>query len=103
MKKIKNKNYKQIKTINKTHNLNFYKKINMSIIRKSKIFIKSRFSRNRQSCRPIVYWSLYMNIAFIGFSQLQFYGFKFSLGYIPITLISMAFYFVLKRFISNKN
>ena len=68
-------------------NERFYENnINVSILRKSKIFIKSRFSRNRQWCRPIVIWSVWINVLFLGFSIVIFYGFKFKIGYIPGTI-----------------
>jgi hypothetical protein len=67
---------------------NIIKKTNVSVLRKNKIYLKSRFSRNRQSCRPIVYWSLWINILFITYSTAIFYGFKFNTTYSPWFVIT---------------
>lgn len=52
-----------------------------SPLRKSRIYIKSRFSRVRQWCRPIVIWSLWLNIALLFFCHAVFYGIKFKVSY----------------------
>lgn len=90
-------------TTYRNHNISVHNNdVKCSILRKSKTFIKSRFSRNRQTCRPIVYWALWLNIAFLGLSQLAFYGFKFSVGYSTGTFIFIATCLILKRLPRHK-
>ena len=83
-------------------NHNFYENnTKVSNMRKSKIFIKSRFSRNRQWCRPIVFWSLWLNILFLGFSTAIFYGFKFNVSLIPNLWILFGLFIIMPVFISK--
>lgn len=57
------------------------KRDNFSILRITHAFSKSRFSRSRQYCRPIVIWSLYVNIGFLYACQIFFYGLTFKVSY----------------------
>lgn len=66
-------------------------------LRKSKVFNKGRYSRNRQTYRTGVYWSLYVNIiAMIGLPY-WFYRFTINFGYVWWMLyIFIASFFIPK-------
>jgi hypothetical protein len=66
-------------------------------LRKSKVFNKGRYSRNRQTYRTGVYWSLYVNIiAMVGLTY-WFYRFTINFGYVWWMLyIFVASFFVPK-------
>jgi len=70
---------------------------NVYFLRKSKVFNKGRYSRNRQTYRTGVYWSLYVNIvAMIGLPY-WFYRFTINFGYVWWMLyIFIASFFVSK-------
>jgi hypothetical protein len=51
-------------------------------LRKNKIFYKGRYARNRQTCRVIVYWTLWLNIIFIYGMYFYYYQFVFNFGYV---------------------
>ena len=67
----------------------------LSNLRRARLFVKSRFARNRQWCRPIVIWSLWFNIAFMFFSLVTFYGIKLNIGYMPYLVLLPLIMFVL--------
>jgi len=52
------------------------------ILRKSKCFNKSRYSRNRQYYRTGVYWCLWLNIILVLGLYYSFYRFTFKFNYI---------------------
>ncbi len=66
-------------------------------LRKSKVFNKGRYSRNRQTYRTGVYWSLYVNIiAMVGLTY-WFYRFTINFGYVWWMLyIFIASFFIPK-------
>ena len=101
----KNNNYQNKKNFNlgsKT-NLNFYKtNTKLSNLRKSKVFIKSRFSRNRQWCRPIVFWSIWMNCLFAGYASAVFYGFQFHVGYVSYIIPTVLLFISIGPLLSNR-
>lgn len=63
-------------------------------LRKSKVFNKGRYSRNRQFYRTGVYWCLYINIIAIVGLYFWFYRFVMNFGYLwwllYISLVSFA-------------
>lgn len=61
-----------------------------SPLRKNRVYIKSRFSRVRQWCRPIVMWSLWVNIGLLFFCHTVFYGVKFNLGYTSPAIVAVV-------------
>ena len=60
-------------------NLNKY---NILYLRKSKVFNKGRYSRNRQYYRTGVYWCLYVNIIAVVGIYFWFYRFTMNFGYL---------------------
>ena len=78
---------------------NFLKRSNYSFffLRKSKIFNKGRYSRNRQTYRTGFYWCLWLNIFAIYGLHYAFYRFTFTFGYLWIFLIIFFGSFVFGR------
>ena len=60
---------------------------NFSPMRKNRVYIKSRFSRVRQWCRPIVMWTLWLNIFLLFWCNSVFYGIKIKLSYVAPALL----------------
>jgi len=52
--------------------------LKLFLLRKNKIFNKSRYSRNRQLARVIFYFALYINIIVIYGVFFVFYGLTFN-------------------------
>jgi hypothetical protein len=68
-------------SITKNYSIGFLEKIKIMYLRKSKMFNKSRFSRNRQLYRTGVYWCLWINIVIVYALYFYFYRFSFTFGY----------------------
>lgn len=60
------------------------------ILRKSKCFNKSRYSRNRQYYRTGVYWCLWLNIILVLGLYYSFYRFSFKFNYIAFIYLFAA-------------
>lgn len=60
---------------------------NIFYLRKTKMFNKSRYSRNRQLARVIFYFSLYINILIIYGIFFVIYGLSFESDYFLIVLL----------------
>lgn len=54
------------------------------VLRKTKSFNKSRYSRNRQYYRTGVYWCLWLNIILVFGLYYAFYRYTFKFGYVFI-------------------
>lgn len=67
---------------------NFFNDYSNLVLRKTKSFNKSRYSRNRQYYRTGVYWCLWLNIILVFGLYYAFYRYTFKFSYIFI------FYFV---------
>lgn len=67
-------------------------------LRKTKIFNKGRYSRNRQIYRTGVYLCLYINILAIYAIYFLFYRFTFNFGFIWLFIFFGAFSFFFPRF-----
>lgn len=63
-------------------NLNNLSQYNILFLRKSKVFNKGRYSRNRQYYRTGVYWCLYVNIIAVIGIYFWFYRFTMNFGYL---------------------
>jgi hypothetical protein len=72
---------------------------NYSPMRKNRIYIKSRFSRVRQWCRPIVMWTLWLNIVLLFWCNAVFYGFKIKVSYVSGLLVWTSLLFLISPFI----
>ena len=69
----------------------FFNKI--SLLRKENIFIKSRYSRNRQWCRPIVIFTLLLNFLTVITTLTLFYKLKINYAKLAwVVLISGTVY-----------
>lgn len=67
-------------------------------LRKTKIFNKGRYSRNRQLYKTGVYFCLYINILAIYAIYFLFYRFTFNFGYFWIFMFFCVFSFFFSRF-----
>lgn len=88
--------------------LNCNKHSTIFFLRKTKIFNKGRYSRNRQLYRTGVYMCLWINIIFVYFYIFAFYRFTFNFGFvwlgIGVFILSMTFSRAAKyRFYNLKN
>ena len=75
-----------------------FKKLNINFIRKSKVFNKGRYSRNRQYYRTGVYWCLYINIILVVSLYFWFYRFLINFGYLWWLLFAFILSFVFPKF-----
>lgn len=75
-----------------------FKKLNINFIRKSKVFNKGRYSRNRQYYRTGVYWCLYINIVLLVALYFWFYRFLINFGYLWWLLFAFILSFVFPKF-----
>lgn len=57
------------------------KLLSLFFLRKTRIFNKAKYSRNRQLARVIFYYSLYINIAIIYYVFYVLYGLSFSFSW----------------------
>lgn len=75
--------------------LNLNKNHTIFFLRKTRIFNKGRYSRNRQLYRTGVYMCLWINIIFVYFYIFAFYRFTFNFGFlwfgIGVFVLSMTF------------
>lgn len=72
---------------------------NVLYLRKTKVFNKGRYSRNRQFYRTGVYWCLYINIIAVIGMYFWFYRFVMNFGYVWwLFYISLASFVVAKTF-----
>ncbi len=78
------------------------KLITCFFLRKSKIFYKGRYARNRQSCRVIVFWTLSLNLIFLYGLYFFFYQFTFNFGYFWWGLLFLYFTLVWSFFLKNQ-
>jgi hypothetical protein len=69
-------------SITKYIDYNSINKYKIYYLRKTKIFNKGRYSRNRQTYRTGVYWSLYLNIILMIGLFFWFYRFTINFGYL---------------------
>lgn len=76
-----------------TNNTTFY------FLRKTKMFNKGRYSRNRQNYRTGVYWCLYINIMVFCGLYLYFYRFTLNFGYLWWLLFSLFASFFFPRMV----
>ena len=74
--------------------------INILFLRKTKIFNKGRYSRNRQYYRTGVYWCLYVNIIAVVGIYFWFYRFNMNFGYLWWILYIFLFSFFFSRGLS---
>lgn len=83
-------------------NLNSKTLSNMNILflRKTKVFNKGRYSRNRQYYRTGVYWCLYVNIIAVVGIYFWFYRFNMNFGYLWWILYIFLFSFFFSRGLS---
>lgn len=92
--KYNNSSVNKFIELNKLNNYNFF------FLRKTRIFNKSRYSRNRQLYRTGVYWCLWLNIIIVYGLYFIFYHFTFNFSYIwwfcLILFYSMIFSKILK-------
>jgi hypothetical protein len=77
--------------------------LNINFIRKSKIFNKGRYSRNRQYYRTGVYWCLYVNIILVIGLYFWFYRFLINFSYLWWLLFFFLLSFVLPKFFNLYN
>ena len=82
-----------VKYVNATY-LNVF---NVLYLRKTKVFNKGRYSRNRQFYRTGVYWCLYINIIAVIGMYFWFYRFVMNFGY-----LWWLFYLSLASFVAAK-
>lgn len=68
-------------TIVKYINFNNLSNYTIYYLRKTKVFNKGRYSRNRQTYRTGVYWSIYVNIVAMTGLFFWFYRFTINFGY----------------------
>lgn len=73
------------------NNMTFY------FLRKTKMFNKGRYSRNRQNYRTGVYWCLYINIMVLFGLYLYFYRFTLNFGYLWWLFFSLVASFFVPR------
>ena len=66
-------------------------------LRKSKVFNKGRYSRNRQIYRTGVYWSLYLNIILMVGLFFWFYRFTINFGYLWWGVYILVASFIIPR------
>lgn len=71
-------------------------------LRKTKIFSKSRYARNRQTCRVIVMWTIALNLLCIYGLYFFFYQFAFNFGYFWWGLIFLYFNLTWTNILKNK-
>lgn len=71
-------------------------------LRKSKVFNKGRYSRNRQIYRTGVYWSLYLNIILMVGLFFWFYRFTLNFGYLWWGLYILIASFIIPRAIKYR-
>lgn len=75
-----------------------FNKLNINFIRKSKVFNKGRYSRNRQYYRTGVYWCLYVNIVAVVGLYFWFYRFLINFSYLWWLLLIFILSFVFSKF-----
>ena len=74
------------------------KKLNINFIRKSKVFNKGRYSRNRQYYRTGFYWCLYVNIVAVVGLYFWFYRFLINFSYLWWLLFAFILSFIFSKF-----
>ena len=79
----------------------FKNKCSNLILRKTKSFNKSRYSRNRQYYRTGVYWCLWLNIILVFALYYVFYKYTFKFSYIFIFYVISSILFLLAFFSKN--
>ena len=84
----------------KNLNIKTLNNINILFLRKTKIFNKGRYSRNRQYYRTGVYWCLYVNIIAVIGIYFWFYRFNMNFGYLWWILYIFFFSFFFSRGLS---
>jgi len=77
--KIRYQSHQIVSLLMKTYS---YENLQIFFLRKTEIFSKNRYARNRQTCRVIVYWTLWLNVVVIYGLYFYFYQFVFNFGYI---------------------
>ena len=88
------KSYRVSSNSANTSNVNMF-------LRKSKIFNKSRYSRNRQYYRTGVYWCLWLNIIATFSLYYLFYRFTFKFSYLFLLMFSVFGLFFFNFFSRN--
>ena len=81
---------------------NCVKNLSVYFLRKTKMFNKGRYSRNRQNYRTGVYWCLYINIMVLFGLYFYFYGFVFNFGYLWWLLFSLFLSFFFPRMVKYR-
>lgn len=84
-------------SINKFINLSKIDNFIVFFLRKSKIFNKGRYSRNRQTYRTGFYWCLWLNIFVVYGLHFVFYRFTFTFGYLWLLLFIFFSSFIFSR------
>lgn len=72
-------------------------------LRKNLVFNKNRYARTRQTCRVIVYWTLWLNIFTIYGLFFYFYQFTFNFGFLWWGLFLLFSSFIFSRYIKYFN
>lgn len=82
-----------------TKNINYNNLNNFSFffLRKTRIFNKSRYSRNRQLYRTGFYWCLWVNILLVYGLYFLFYRFTFNFGYLWWGVLLLAYSTIFSR------
>lgn len=75
------------------------KNIKGFFLRKTKIFYKGRYARNRQTCRVIVFWTIAFNLIWLYGLYFFFYQFSFNFGYLWWGLFLFYFSLIWSSFI----
>lgn len=70
-------------------------------LRKTKIFYKGRYARNRQTCRVIVFWTLSLNLLCIYGLYFYFYQFSYNFGYFWWGLLFLYINLTLSNILKN--
>lgn len=84
-------------SLNKFINLSKIDNFIFFFLRKSKIFNKGRYSRNRQTYRTGFYWCLWLNIFVVYGLHFVFYRFTFTFGYLWVFLFIFFGSFIFSR------
>lgn len=70
-------------------------------LRKTKMFYKGRYARNRQTCRVIVFWTLSLNLLCIYGLYFYFYQFSYNFGYFWWGLLFLYFNLTWSNILKN--
>jgi hypothetical protein len=86
-------------SLGKYINIDSMKGMSIYFLRKTRMFNKGRYSRNRQNYRTGVYWCLYINIMVLFGLYFYFYRFTLNFGYLWWLLFSLLGSFFVPRMV----